>query len=338
METSILEAGNNEHIKLCAGIINNGGLVAFPTETVYGLGANAFDENAVSEIFRIKGRQQDNPLIVHVASLNEVEVLVKDTPGTFRIIAEAFWPGPLTLVMKKNANIPIITTAGLDTVAIRMPEHPAALALIRACGKPLAAPSANPSGKPSPTKAIHVMNDLKGRIPYILDGGDCRVGLESTVLDITNKKPRLLRPGGITIEELREVLSDVETTSPAMDKTPRSPGMKYRHYAPNAPLSVVLGPPGVTADYIKQQMSSNTAALMFDEYRFDHPNIVTYGPSTDQATQANRLFGALRKLDNMDISVIYAQTPDEKGMGRAIANRIKKAAGNNIVDLRSKQL
>jgi len=338
LETSILEASNNEHIKLCAGIINNGGLVAFPTETVYGLGANAFDENAVSEIFRIKGRQQDNPLIVHVASLNEVEVLVKDTPGTFRIIAEAFWPGPLTLVMKKNANIPMITTAGLDIVAIRMPEHPAALALIRACGKPLAAPSANPSGKPSPTKARHVMNDLKGKIPYILDGGDCRVGLESTVLDLVNKRPRILRPGGVTYEELRDVLSDVEAASPVLDKTPRSPGMKYRHYAPKAPLTVVLGPPGVTAEYIKGQMSSKTAALMFDDYRLDDPSVVTFGPSTDLSTQANRLFGALRKLDNMDISVIYAQSPDEKGIGRAIANRIKKAAGDNVVDLRSKHL
>jgi len=334
METKILDANNPECIKRCAGIINRGGLVAFPTETVYGLGANALDEKAAEEIFALKGRQMDNPLIVHVASLDDVGALIKTTPEAFKILADAFWPGPLTLIMKKCDIIPDNVTAGLDTVAIRMPEHPAALALIRASSKPIAAPSANPSGKPSPTKAIHVMYDLNGKIPYILDGGDCRVGLESTVLDISGKVPRVLRPGGVTLEELRAVIKNVEVANQVEVSSPRSPGMKYRHYAPKAPLTAVLGPPGETAEYIKQRLSGNTAALLFDEYGFEHLHVVTYGSSKDYSKQAAHLFGALRKLDNMDISAIYAQTPDENGLGFAIANRLKKAAGDNIVDLR----
>ena len=333
METAVLDAENPEHIELCADVIRGGGLVAFPTETVYGLGANALDERAVAEIFFVKGRQEDNPLIVHVASQKDVLPLVIKIPDVFELLAETFWPGPLTLVLKKSQSVPDNVTAGLDTVAVRMPDHPAALALIRACGTPIAAPSANPSGFASPTKAIHVKNDLDGRILYILDGGDCRVGLESTVLDISGAVPRILRPGGVTVDELKSVLNAVDAEGAAQAGAPRSPGMKYRHYSTKAPLTAVIGPPARTAAYIESYISGKAAALMFDDFSFDNPRVVTFGSSGDHTSQAARLFGALRKLDSMDISAIYAQTPSEDGLGHAVANRIRKAAGNNVVDL-----
>jgi len=333
MKTMILDGSITENIKLCAGMLNAGGLVAFPTETVYGLGANGLDECAVAGIFTAKGRESDNPLIVHVASPKDVERLVSEIPEAFWILSRTFWPGPLTLIMKKSSAIPMNVTSGLETVAIRMPGHPAALELIRVSGSPVAAPSANPSGRPSPTKAEHVLKDLDGKIPYILDGGDCSVGLESTVLDISGDIPRILRPGGVTLEELREVLPNVELEGSSVGGTPRSPGMRYRHYAPKAPLTAILGPPDKTAEYIKSRLSQDTAALMFDDYSVDHPNVVTFGLSGDLVTQAARLFDALRQFDSMDVEAIYAQSPNEEGLGQAIANRIKKAAGTRIVDI-----
>jgi len=333
METLVLDSGNKANIRLCADVVKQGGLIAFPTETVYGLGANALEGRAVAGIFSTKGRQEDNPLIVHVASQAEVEPLVSEVSSAFTLLAEAFWPGPLTLVMKKSDKIPDNVTAGLDTVAVRMPDHPAALALIQACGCPIAAPSANPSGRPSPTTAAHVLGDLSGKIQYILDGGDCRVGLESTVLDLTSKNPRILRPGGVTYDELVDVLGMVEVYGPTAAEAPRSPGMKYRHYAPKAPVTAILGPPEKTAGYIREHMGSGSAALVFDDYGFTHPFVVTYGSSGDHDAQAARLFGALRAFDEMDVSQIFAQTPVESGLGLAVANRIKKAAGSRIVDL-----
>jgi L-threonylcarbamoyladenylate synthase len=353
VETIILNANEIKNIKLCADILKSGGLVAFPTETVYGLGANALDEIAVSRIFTTKGRQEDNPLIVHVASVDEVGSVVVSTSEIFRTLAKAFWPGALTLVMKKSSIIPDNVTSGLDTIAVRMPAHPAALALIRAFGFPVAAPSANPSGKPSPTKAIHVKNDLNGKIPYILDGGDCRVGVESTVLDISGKTPRILRPGGVTYNEIQSILSDmkVEIVDSSIIATiesneiddandanniekPMSPGMKYRHYAPKAPITAVIGSPDKTAKYISEHIGntdSKTAALMFDEYAFPHPNVITFGKSDNYTDQAARLFDALRKFDDMNITAIYSQVPEEEDLGVAVANRVLKAAGKNIV-------
>jgi len=341
VETIILNANEIKNIKLCADVLKSGGLVAFPTETVYGLGANALDEAAVSEIYATKGRQEDNPLIVHIASPNEVGALVDSIPEVFGTLADAFWPGALTLVMKKSTIIPDNVTAGLDTIAVRMPQHPTALALIRAFGFPVAAPSANPSGKPSPTKAVHVFNDLTGKIPYILDGGDCKVGVESTVLDISGKVPRILRPGGVTYNEIKSILGDMEieiaTASMETAATPMSPGMKYRHYAPKAPLTAIIGSPDKTAKYIfdliggADSADSKIAALMFDEYAFPHPNVITFGKSEDYTEQATRLYDALRKFDNMDITSIYAQVPSEEDLGLAVANRIRKAAGTNIV-------
>lgn len=342
-KTKILNPKDQESIDVCADIIKSGGLVAIPTETVYGLGANALDEKAVAQIFSTKGRESDNPLIVHIADVENVNRLVSEIPAEFESLANKFWPGPLTLVMKKNNNVPDNVTAGLDTVAVRMPSHKVALELIRACGCPLAAPSANPSGKPSPTKAEHVLYDLNGKIPYILDGGDCCVGVESTVLDISGEIPQILRPGGVTIDELRTILPEVTVFSHAKTEAgsealkPRSPGMKYRHYAPKAPMTAIVGKPEKTAEYIKKCVfdckDNNVAVLMFDEYAFDHPNVIKYGSSEDYETQATRIYSALRMFDDMDISEIYAQVPEERGLGDAVANRIMKAAADNIVNI-----
>jgi len=332
LETIILNA-TNDNIKLCAEVIKQGGLVAIPTETVYGLAANAMDFDAVSSIFAAKGRQPDNPLIVHVSAPEKAAEIAAEIPELFHILVKAFWPGPLTLILKKNNKIPSNVTAGLDTVAVRMPNHPVALSLIEESGCPIAAPSSNISGFPSPTKAVHVKNDLDGKIKFILDGGNCSVGLESTVLDISEGTPRILRPGCVTYDELTSLLGYVEVEASASHGSPRSPGMKYRHYAPNAPLTAVIGPPDATAEYIRANISADKAALMFDECKFDHPGVVTFGTSSDYKTQAAKLFEALRQIDKLGSVGIYAQVPSESGLGQAVANRIKKAAGQNIIEI-----
>jgi len=340
METVILDANKPENIELCAAVLKNGGAVAIATETVYGLGADALDKDAIDGIFAIKGRQRDNPLIVHVASVDDIKPLVSDIPSLFEPLANRFFPGPLTLIMKKSDAVPHNVTAGLDTVAVRMPEHPAALALIKAFGGPIAAPSANPSGRPSPTKAVHVLNDINGKIPYILDGGDCKVGIESTVLDISGNLPKVLRPGAVTYDNLREFFSDAGVAwsddagyDADIQETPMSPGMKYRHYSPKSPLTAVAGLPDDTAKYITAHMDNDSVALMFDDYYFSHPNVISFGHSRDFSAQAARLFDALREADGIGSSVIYAQVPQEDGLGLAVANRIKKAAGGNLVML-----
>jgi len=333
IDTIILDSKYTENIDLCAGVIKTGGLVAFATETVYGLGANALDEDAVEKIFDVKGRPVDNPLIVHVASVDDIIPIVRNIPDIFEILAHKYMPGPLTLIMKKNSIIPDNVTAGLDTVAVRMPKHPAALVFIKACGCPVAAPSANPSGFPSPTKAAHVLNDIGGKIPYILDGGDCIVGLESTVLDITCEIPRILRPGFVTYNELKDVLGTVDISNGKGNSVPMSPGTKYRHYSPSTPFFVVTGSPDDTAEYICGCMDFNTAALVFDDYAFSDSRTVTFGHSKDHVTQASQLYDALRKADGMGVSKIYAQAPSEEGLGAAVANRMLKAAGENIIRL-----
>jgi len=342
-KTEILDSSNPDNIRICAETIKSGGVVAIPTETVYGLGANALDESAVARIFTTKGRESDNPLIAHIADVDDVKSLVSEVPDVFEALANKFWPGPLTLVMKKSDIIPDNVTAGLDTVAVRMPSHKVALELIKACGCPIAAPSANPSGKPSPTKAKHVLHDLNGKIPYILDGGDCRVGVESTVLDISGEGPQILRPGGVTFDELKAVLKDVtsyaqtETDAELESLKPRSPGMKYRHYAPIAPMTALVGKSEESAEYIRKCLcdckGKNVAALMFDDYAISNPNVVKFGSSEDYETQAARLYDALRTFDDMDITEIYAQVPQEHGLGYAVANRIKKAAGDRILNV-----
>lgn len=341
METRILDADLDDNIELCADIIRSGGLIGIPTETVYGLGANALDADAVSGIFAAKGRQPDNPLIVHIASLSDINLIVRDVPDVFMVLSDAFWPGPLTLIMKKSEAVPDVVTAGLDTVAVRMPGHPVMIRLIEKSGTPIAAPSANLSGKPSPTKAEHVSRDLFGKIPYILDGGSCRVGIESTVVDISGDIPQILRPGGVTSEELAQILGTIETYNAmgvSEPDAPRSPGMKYRHYSPKAPMTALVSPPEVSAEYIRHRFdeicrdsensltSKKIAALMFDDFAIEHPSVVTFGMCTDYLTQAFRLFDALRKLDSMNADEIFAQVPEQKGLGFAVANRVLKAA------------
>jgi L-threonylcarbamoyladenylate synthase len=348
LETKILDANIEKNVELCADVLKSGGLIGVPTETVYGLGANALSSDAVMNIFSTKGRQPDNPLIVHIALPADVSLVVREVPPAFEILTKEFWPGPLTLVMKKSDAVPDSVSAGLDTVAVRMPEHSVMLRLIEKSGVPIAAPSANISGSPSPTKAEHVFNDLLGKIPYVLDGGDCRIGVESTVVDITGEVAQILRPGGVTYEELVKVLGAVEVYAPSNSSevtAPRSPGMKYRHYSPKAPIIAVVGSAEKSAEFIRTNMvggckcanhseidtrfaenPKKIAALMFDDYSFDNPAVVCFGDCSDHKAQAANLFDSLRRLDSLDYNVILAQVPEQKGLGVAVANRILKAA------------
>lgn len=330
-----------EVIASCGHILRAGGMVGFPTETVYGLGANALDGAACYRIFTAKGRPQDNPLIVHVSSPEDVELLTTSIPPKAEKCLAAFWPGPLTLVLPKSGKIPNEVTAGLDTVAIRMPDHPVALSLIRAAGVPVAAPSANRSGRPSPTLGEHVMEDLAGRIEAVLDGGPCRVGIESTVLDLTADRPVILRPGGVTREELQAVLGEV-VTDPALKNTslpPRSPGVKYVHYAPRGKVVLVEGPDEKVRARIKAELSlgrsqglrvgilcSAESAAIFAAEQPDYLNVL--GPKHQPWRAAATLYHALRECDKRDIELILAETFAQTGMGAAVMNRLDKASGH----------
>ena len=332
----------NETEKLiarAAEILRGGGLVAFPTETVYGLGANGLDAAAVKKIFEAKGRPQDNPLILHVPSAQWLCRCCEDVPTIAYELARRFWPGPLTMILRRNPIVPDATTAGLDTVAMRCPDHPVALALLREAGVPVAAPSANRSGRPSCTCAQDVREDMDGRVDGIVDGGPCAVGVESTILDLTCDPPRLLRPGGLPLEELEAVLGRVEidraVTAPLKaGEQPKAPGMKYRHYAPKAPVTVVTGGPEASAEEIARRLRPGDGVICFDEFarRFAGHTVETLGPKGDKSVQAQRLFDALRAFDSVEVGQIYAQCPDHRGLGLAIGNRLKKAAGFHIVD------
>lgn len=322
-----------------AAILRSGGLLAFPTETVYGLGANGLDAAAVRKIFEAKGRPQDNPLILHVPSPPWLSRCCEDVPPIAYELARRFWPGPLTMILRRKPIVPDVTTAGLDTVGMRCPDHPVALALIREAGVPVAAPSANRSGRPSCTRAQDVREDMDGRIDGIVDGGPCAVGVESTILDLTCEPPRLLRPGGLPLEELEAVLGHVEidraVTSPLKPgEQPKAPGMKYRHYAPKAPVTVVTGGPEASAAEIARRLQPGDGVICFDEFasRFPGHSVETLGPKGDKSAQAQRLFDALRAFDSVEVGEIYAQCPDHKGLGLAINNRLKKAAGFRILD------
>ena len=332
----------NETEKLiarAAEILRGGGLVAFPTETVYGLGANGLDAAAVKKIFEAKGRPQDNPLILHVPSAQWLCRCCEDVPTIAYELARRFWPGPLTMILRRNPIVPDATTAGLDTVAMRCPDHPVALALLREAGVPVAAPSANRSGRPSCTCAQDVREDMDGRVDGIVDGGPCAVGVESTILDLTCDPARLLRPGGLPLEELEAVLGHVEidqaVTAPLKaGEQPKAPGMKYRHYAPKAPVTVVAGGPEASAEEIARRLRPGDGVICFDEFapRFAGHTVETLGPKGDKSVQAQRLFDALRAFDSVEVGQIYAQCPDHRGLGLAIGNRLKKAAGFHIVD------
>ncbi len=330
----------NEALSLSASILKKGGLVAFPTETVYGLGADALNEEAVGKIFKVKERPPDNPLIVHVAHVEMIEQLAYNIPKEVYILGERFWPGPLTLVLSKKASVPDITTGGISSVAVRIPAHPTAQSLLRIVGIPLAAPSANLSGRPSPTTAEHVMHDLAGRIEAVLDGGECAVGVESTVLSLLSNPPALLRPGGVTLEMLQESL-DAKVIDLSVDDgeefskgAPPAPGMKYRHYATNAPLYLVEGEEtarwrqmDVLAEHFTLQ-GIRVGMLIFQESLefLNTPFVEILGSREEHSTVAKRLFDALRKLDNMEVEVIIAEGLEDRDMGKAVMNRLRKAS------------
>ena len=326
-------------IDIAADIIKNGGLVAIPTETVYGLAANALDGKAVSKIFKAKGRPMDNPLIVHVSCIEEIDKLVSEIPPQAKKLANTFWPGPLTIILKRSNIIPAEVSAGLDTVAIRLPNNDVTRKLIKIAGVPLAAPSANTSGSPSPTSANHVLHDLDGKIDAILDAGDCRVGLESTVITLTSPVPTLLRPGGITVEELRNVLGNVEIDKAVIDKvdsleTVSSPGMKYKHYSPKTKIIIVDGDNESFIKYVNSRSSDKVAALCYID---DQPKLnvktVTFGKMNDYNMQASELFSALRKIDDLNVNIVYARCPKKSGVGLAVYNRLIRAAGFEVVKL-----
>ncbi len=322
-------------IRIAARLILEGKLVAFPTETVYGLGADALNENAVRRIFEAKGRPADNPLIVHIADFKDLEKLAREIPEEARLLAEKFWPGPLTLVLPKREEVPAVTTGGLDTVAVRMPAHPIALALIRA-STPIAAPSANISGKPSPTLAEHVVDDFYGKIEAIIDGGETKIGVESTVIDLSSERPTLLRPGGLPLEEIERVIGEVEIHPAVRGKlvdVAKSPGMKYKHYSPNAQVIVVEG----KRDNVRRKINELIAeyrgrglrvgVMATEEYEADE----FFHLGRTEGEVARNLFKALRELDKRGVDVIIAEGVEERGLGFAVMNRLRKAAGYRIV-------
>lgn len=326
-------------VRDAAAILRRGGLLGIPTETVYGLGADALNEDAVSRIFLAKGRPQDNPLIIHVPDASWLERYCRDVPPAAYRLAERFWPGPLTMILPRRDIVPLQTTGGLETVGVRCPNHPVTLAIIEAAGVPIAAPSGNTSGRPSPTTAAHMIEDMDGRIDGIVDGGPCTVGVESTIIDLTVTPPRLLRPGGLPLESLRQVLGEVAVDKAvtgllAAGERPRAPGMKYRHYAPHAPVTVVTGEPERSARRIQGLLSDTAGVICFDEYAPLFPGHIIHklGPAADKSAQARHVFDALRTFDGTDVTEIFAQCPDDGGLGLAVANRLKKAAGFHLID------
>ena len=330
-----------ESIEEAAQLIRDGELVGMPTETVYGLGANALDETAVRKIFAAKGRPADNPLIVHVSCLDEIVPLVKYIPESAKRLMEAFWPGPMTLILPKNDAIPSVVSAGLDTVGIRLPQSEAARALIRAAGRPIAAPSANRSGRPSPTTAQHVFEDMDGRIPLILDGGASEVGVESSVIDAIGEVPVILRPGGITPEMVERVLGDVRVDEHVMSPLAegdvvRSPGMKYKHYAPKAKTVIFDGAAerviaAICTRYDEAEAAGERPAILgFDEHDFGGRTRISLGSVKRPQDAAARLFGALRELDERGETVALCEAVEATGIGLAVMNRMGRAAGFDI--------
>ena len=334
-----------DKISAAAKILREGGLVAIPTETVYGLGANGLDPNAVNRIFEAKGRPQDNPLILHVTGAQWLPRYCRDIPPIAYVLARKFWPGPLTMILKRSPVVPDETTAGLDTVAVRCPNHPVTLSIIREAGIPIAAPSANTSGRPSCTTAQDVLEDMDGKIEGVVDGGACTVGVESTILDLTCEPPRLLRPGGLPLEDLERLIGHIDVDKAVTGKLeegekPKAPGMKYRHYAPKAPVTVVTGSPEASAAEITRRVSPTSGVICFDEYvhMFPEQEVHALGPAADKLTQAQRVFDALRTFDGSAVTEVYAQCPDNRGLGLAIGNRLKKAAGFHIIEADSQRI
>ena len=330
-------------LKEAGEIIRNGGLVAFPTETVYGLGGDALNPESSRKIYAAKGRPSDNPLIVHIADMEHLSRITKQIPKEAYKLAEHFWPGPLTMILPKSDEVPTQTTGGLDTVAVRMPSHPVAMAFIKEAGGYIAAPSANLSGKPSPTLAKYVAQDMDGRIDMIIDGDGVEIGLESTIVDLTGEKPMILRPGYITEDMLNEVLGQVEIDQTILSadskQRPKAPGMKYRHYAPKGELTIVEGDPDKVASYINEQTALHMAkgektgvigtSDMADSYRADSVKIA--GDRDDEEAIARQLYTFLREFDDENIEYMYSESFDATGMGQAVMNRLLKAAGHKVI-------
>lgn len=346
MQTKVvkIDSADNRYIREAAELIRAGELVAFPTETVYGLGADALRPEASKKIYAAKGRPSDNPLIVHIAAFEDLEYIAKEVPAQARVLADAYWPGPLTMIVWKNDKVPYETTGGMETVAVRMPNHPAALALIRESGCLIAAPSANTSGKPSPTEAAHVAFDMDGRIPMILDGGSVGIGIESTILDLTEDVPMILRPGYITREMLEKTLGKEVRIDPGIiasdsERKPKAPGMKYKHYAPKADLILVEG----ETNRVVAEINRLTAAcrsegkkvgiIATDETmaRYDGDSVMSIGARTDEDAIARHLYRILREFDDLNVDVIYSESFATPRIGQAIMNRLLKAAGHQVI-------
>ena len=343
--TQLNSEENKAIIEKAGDILKNGGLVAFPTETVYGLGADALNEMAAHKIYEAKGRPSDNPLIVHITNMKDLEKVAEVIPEAAYTVAEKYWPGPLTMIFDKTDLVPYGTTGGLETVAVRMPNEPVARAVIDAGGGFIAAPSANTSGRPSPTTAQHVEEDLTGRIDRIIDGGAVPIGVESTILDMTVTPPMILRPGAITKEMLEELIGEVSVDraliSSESKEPPKAPGMKYRHYAPEAELSIVEGPMELVIEGINRMARERSAqgyrvgVIGTEEtvarYRAD--SVKSVGTRTDESTIASHLYGILREFDNEKVDYIYSESFATGGIGSAIMNRLLKAAGHHVIEV-----
>ena len=354
METKLVQIGidggaftceDEAYLRQAAEIIKKGGLVAFPTETVYGLGGDALNPDSSRKIYAAKGRPSDNPLIVHISSFEDIRKIVRELPETAVKIADTFWPGPLTMILPKSRAVPRETTGGLDTVAVRFPSHPVARKLIEYSGGYIAAPSANASGRPSPTLARYVAEDMDGRIDMIIDGGEVGIGLESTIVDLTEETPRILRPGYVTREMLDGTLEktdiDVTIINPDSGQAPKAPGMKYRHYAPRGRLTIVEGPPEQVIAYINRHAEEDrgkgekTGVIgtteVLEQYQADVVKCI--GNREAEEDIARNLFSVLRELDGEKVESIYSESFSSKGLGQAIMNRLLKAAGHRIVRL-----
>lgn len=352
METEILSIAADEpsesvrrKLSHAGDIIKNGGLVAFPTETVYGLGGDALNPESARKIYSAKGRPSDNPLIVHIADMEALDAIAKRIPEKARQLARAFWPGPLTMIMEKTELVPAQTTGGLDTVAVRMPGHPAALALIRAAGGYVAAPSANLSGKPSPTTAKYVIQDMAGRIELILDADGAELGLESTIVDLTGEVPVILRPGYITQEMISRTVGETEMDITLLDgdstQAPKAPGMKYRHYAPKGELALVEGSPEAVVQYINEQVrrhrgdNKKTGVIGTAERIADYcaDSVKNAGSRRDPLAAARRLYTFLREFDDEEVAYIYSEAFEGAGIEQALMNRLLKAAGHKVIQV-----
>lgn len=353
METQILKIENPKALTpedykkadIAGKILANGGLVAFPTETVYGLGGNGMNPSASAKIYAAKGRPSDNPLIIHIASLDALDVLADSVPDAAKALAKAFWPGPLTMIFKKKAQVPYETTGGLDTVAVRFPSDPTAQALILASGTYIAAPSANTSGRPSPTTAEHVFEDMNGRIDAIIDGGQVGIGIESTIVDVTEDVPMILRPGYITKPMLETVVGEVAIDPAIIDDhlmqgmRPKAPGMKYKHYAPKGELTIVEGTSENVVEAINAkvrvdlQAGHKVAVIATDETkgRYICPIVESIGTRVHEETIAHNLYDILRRMDELSVDIIYSESFSDGALGQAIMNRLLKAAGHKVI-------